>query len=248
MASPSSSHTLYQGNDAAGTSQASSEITTTSTTELLEKKVQRLQNSVDSLVKLVSEQLPRLQLRQRALETKQAALEAKAIATRFAPAEHVKQPSDSLASTNNTGAALSIHTLDNTTRIPCAQKLRDSASITLAMTIQITNKSSIEKTFTHRSSATKFSTLYALRDGIVKTCSKADPKLCKDLELVRLVRDLAKVTYKLEEDGFAASLSLAPTRIDRACAFPESDYEAWFYRNVLRGNKAVYMVEVKIDI
>ncbi|KIX94126.1 uncharacterized protein Z520_10152 [Fonsecaea multimorphosa CBS 102226] len=67
------------------------------------------------------------------------------------------------------------------------------------------------------------------------------------LRLLRLVRDLSKVTFRLEEDGHVAKLNITPTRIDSSCVFPETEYEAWYYRNVLRGNQRVYTVEVKIE-
>lgn len=245
MASPPSSHTPYPGNDATGTTRANPEVKTPSTTEVLERKIQHLQNSVDSLVKIVSEQLPRLQLRQRTLETKQAALEAKANATRSTPAERGQQRSDCLDTITNT--ELSSDRTAQSSQKP-SHKIRDSANITLAITIRVNNKSSHEGIFTHHKPAAQANTLYTLRDAIVATCSEAEPELCEEIDFVRMVHDLSRVTYKLEEDGYAASMSLEPTRIDRASAFPESEYEAWFYRNVLRGNKAVYMVDVKIDI
>ncbi|KAK4935265.1 hypothetical protein LTR10_023659 [Elasticomyces elasticus] len=125
---------------------------------------------------------------------------------------------------------------------------RDAESISLTITVLFTSNKSIKYTLIHHIPAAKCDSLYDLRHEIVTMCSEENAPLCNEIDLVRLIRDWTKVTFKLEEDGFAADHTWAPTTIDRACAFPESIYEAWFFRNVLRGNKAEYTVDVKIHM
>ncbi len=61
------------------------------------------------------------------------------------------------------------------------------------------------------------------------------------------VTSLCKVTFRLEEDGKAASMTIAPTKIDAQTAFPGKMYEGWYYR-ILRGKQTMYTVDVKIDV
>ncbi|KAI1619480.1 hypothetical protein EDD37DRAFT_207199 [Exophiala viscosa] len=128
------------------------------------------------------------------------------------------------------------------------QTPRDPESISLTITVRFISDKSVKYTLIHHAPATKCESPYDTRHEIVTICSRENAPLCKDIDLVRLIRDWTKVTFKLEEDGFAADHTRAPTTIDQSCAFPESIYEAWFFRNVLRGNKAVYEVDVKINI
>jgi hypothetical protein len=54
------------------------------------------------------------------------------------------------------------------------------------------------------------------------------------------------MTFRLEEDGKAATMTIAPTRIDAQTAFPARTYEAWYHR-ILRGKQLVYKVDVSIE-
>jgi hypothetical protein len=60
------------------------------------------------------------------------------------------------------------------------------------------------------------------------------------------VNTFANLTFKLEEDGHAACMTIAPTKIDSQTAFPSKTYEAWYHR-ILRGKQSMYIVDVKID-
>ncbi|KIW68398.1 hypothetical protein PV04_04349 [Phialophora macrospora] len=60
------------------------------------------------------------------------------------------------------------------------------------------------------------------------------------------VDNFANLTFKLEEDGHAACMTIAPTRIDAQTAFPSKTYEAWYHR-ILRGKQSSYVVDVTID-
>jgi hypothetical protein len=61
------------------------------------------------------------------------------------------------------------------------------------------------------------------------------------------INTFANLTFKLEEDGHAACMTIAPTKIDSQTAFPSKTYEAWYHR-ILRGKQSIYIVDVKIDV
>ncbi len=128
---------------------------------------------------------------------------------------------------------------------------RDKAEVNLEVFVQVDGrvpKSNLE--FTLR--AADCGTLDAFRTNMISAGSKErklqEATLWKDDNLLRLVRDLYRVTYRLEEDGHVARMNITPTKVDRYCAFPETEYEAWFYRNIVRGNRKSYRVDVKIQV
>ncbi|KIW92481.1 uncharacterized protein Z519_06328 [Cladophialophora bantiana CBS 173.52] len=129
--------------------------------------------------------------------------------------------------------------------------LRSPGNITLDVNIRVGGKapkSILNMTF----SAGKCGRLIGLQALIAAKGSQdarlLDAALRNDTSLLRLVTDLCKVTFRLEEDGHVANLTIAPTKIDTSCVFPETEYGTWYYRNILRGNQEVYMVEVNIEL
>ncbi|KIW57956.1 hypothetical protein PV05_02510 [Exophiala xenobiotica] len=64
------------------------------------------------------------------------------------------------------------------------------------------------------------------------------------------VPDLSRVSIKLEEDGYIAEFMITPTRLNASSPFPDLQYRAWYYRNIIkgRGDKAEYTVDVKMTI
>lgn len=106
--------------------------------------------------------------------------------------------------------------------------------------------------FTYQFTAAKCSLLSDLRAQLVSAGSERtelqQATLWSDGHLLRLMKDLNHVTFRLQEDGHVARMNITPTKVDRSCAFPETEYEAWFYRNILRGNLKEYRVEVKIVV
>ncbi|KIW29407.1 uncharacterized protein PV07_05223 [Cladophialophora immunda] len=134
--------------------------------------------------------------------------------------------------------------------------IRSPTNITLDVTVRVGGKAP-GPAFTVTLSACKCSLLSDLRAHIVVRGSR-DARLQEtttlppcgdggDSSLLRRIRDLRRVTFRLEEDGHVARLNITPTRIDASCVFPETEYEAWYYRNILRGNQRVYAVEVNIE-
>ncbi|KAG9770179.1 hypothetical protein KCU88_g6683, partial [Aureobasidium melanogenum] len=147
--------------------------------------------------------------------------------------------------------------------------LRDPQTVTLAITIQVRAKShqtitpqastesssSSSFTFTFTTSASNCTSLMSLRDLLVAKNSQSRSFLSLHLlnaaennclNLDQLVQDLDRVTFKLEEDGHVATMNMTPARVDRSRAFPAVEYEAWFWRNVRRGHKASYGVQVNV--
>jgi hypothetical protein len=66
----------------------------------------------------------------------------------------------------------------------------------------------------------------------------------------RRIPDLSKVNIKLEEDGYIADLTITPTKLNASSVFPDLQYRAWYYRNIIkgRGDKAEYAVDVKMTM
>lgn len=66
----------------------------------------------------------------------------------------------------------------------------------------------------------------------------------------RRVPDLSRVSIKLEEDGYIAEFMMTPTKLNASSPFPDLQYRAWYYRNIVkgRGDKAEYTVDVKMTI
>ncbi|EXJ70102.1 uncharacterized protein A1O5_07175 [Cladophialophora psammophila CBS 110553] len=129
--------------------------------------------------------------------------------------------------------------------------LRSPRNITLNVNIRVGGKapnSTLNMTF----SAGKCGRLIGLRGLIAakgsRDASLLDAAVRNHTSLLRLVSDLCKVTFRLEEDGHVANLTIAPTKIDTSCVFPETQYGTWYYRNILRGNQEMYMVEVNIEL
>lgn len=95
-------------------------------------------------------------------------------------------------------------------------------------------------------------TLDKLREQIVAkgTANRALQRmtLWEDQHVDSLMRDLDHVTFKLEEDGYAATMNITPTTITRRNAFPETEYAVWYYRAVHRGRHDVYTINVYIKV
>ena len=130
--------------------------------------------------------------------------------------------------------------------------IKSPADITLAIHIQVFSGKTPSATSIITLPASKCTLLSDLRAEVVKACSER-----KDLkeatveytdDLLCHIQDLNKVTFRLEEDGHVATMNITRTKIDSTCAFPEHDYEAWYYRNILRGKQDVYKAEVKIEV
>ncbi|KAK7902561.1 hypothetical protein LTR67_002207 [Exophiala xenobiotica] len=66
----------------------------------------------------------------------------------------------------------------------------------------------------------------------------------------RRIPDLSNVNIKLEEDGYIADLTITPTKLNASSVFPDLQYRAWYYRNIIkgRGDKAEYAVDVKMTM
>ncbi|EXJ91755.1 hypothetical protein A1O3_00305 [Capronia epimyces CBS 606.96] len=128
---------------------------------------------------------------------------------------------------------------------------RSTFDITLQVTIQVGGNVP-KSTHSFEMPAVNSTTLNELRANIVSVGSENRAlqrmTLWEDASLERLIKDLNRVTFKLEEDGHAASMNITPTRVDRRCAFPETEYGAWYYRNVRRGKKTMYEVNVYITV
>ena len=111
-----------------------------------------------------------------------------------------------------------------------------SVSITLAVTIKFPN------TNTHSTQAPINATLPAnqcrsfadLRAQVVGTTWKTAG-----------ISSLGKATFRLEEDGKAASMTRAPTTIDDQTPLPAQIYAGWFQR-ILRGEQTVYKADVTL--
>ncbi|OAP65722.1 hypothetical protein AYL99_01694 [Fonsecaea erecta] len=133
--------------------------------------------------------------------------------------------------------------------------IRSPTNITLDVTVRVSGKAPTPA-LNITLPAGKCSLLSDLRAHIAATGSGDASTLCSNNDkdgwplgkrLLHLIRDLRKVTFRLEEDGHIAKLNITRTRIDASCVFPETEYEAWYYRNVLRGKQRVYTVEVNIE-
>jgi hypothetical protein len=128
---------------------------------------------------------------------------------------------------------------------------RDTADISLKVIVQVNGKVP-KSTLDFILCAARCGTLDELRTNITAAGSEEqklqDATLWKDDNLLRLIKDLNRVTFRLEEDGHVARMNITPTKVDRSCAFPETEYEAWFYRNIVRGNQEYYRVDVKIEV
>ncbi|KAL2418042.1 hypothetical protein ABEF95_000925 [Exophiala dermatitidis] len=145
--------------------------------------------------------------------------------------------------------------------------LRDPQTVTLAITIQVhaksnqtmtpqasTESSSSTSSFTFTTLASTCTSLMSLRDLLVAKNSPSRSFLSlrllnaenNSLNFNQLVQGLSQVTFKLEEDGHVATMNMTPARVDRSRAFPAAEYEAWFWRNVRRGHKASYGVQVNV--
>ncbi|EXJ60719.1 hypothetical protein A1O7_04872 [Cladophialophora yegresii CBS 114405] len=114
---------------------------------------------------------------------------------------------------------------------------RHPSNISLAIMINVTRgKSPI--TITTTIAASKCGVWTEFRAAVVEVSSEA-------MGVNSL--NLANVTFKLEEDGHAACMTIAPTKIDAETAFPSRTYEAWYHR-IMRGKQSSYVVDVKMDV
>lgn len=130
--------------------------------------------------------------------------------------------------------------------------IRSPANITLSVNIKVVHEKTLTSTLVVDLPANKCSLLSDLRaQVVVATLNGAKlqkRQLWKDSDLKREICNLQQVKFALEEDGYVATMSIAPTKICNLTVFPHLIYEAWYYRNVLRGNQRVYGVEVTIQI
>lgn len=148
-----------------------------------------------------------------------------------------------------TGSDLGQHISQRTNFYTCKVIVRSPGSILLDVSVHIQGNES-KSAFNFALSASRCSKLSDLRSQLVSAGSE-DSKLqaatgCKDSNLLDRMKDLDRVIFRLEEDGHVARMNITPSRVDRSCAFPDIEYEAWYYRNILRGNLEVYKVEVRI--
>jgi hypothetical protein len=61
------------------------------------------------------------------------------------------------------------------------------------------------------------------------------------------IQDYRRMTFRLEEDGHAAPMTITPTKIDAETPLPDKIYEGWYHR-VQRGKQGSYKVDVRIDV
>lgn len=134
---------------------------------------------------------------------------------------------------------------------PARSLVRPAAEVILKVAIRISGKVR-RSTMDFDLCAADCCALNYLRASIIAAgaeggrLQKATLWMEDDIQL--MMRDLNRVTFKLEEDGHVAKMSITRTKVDRSCAFPETEYKAWFYRNVARGKLDAYTVEVDIEV